>query len=358
MTPMRTTTTAPEEHEAAGPDPLALHDAERDAHDRRRERGDDHRPDDRGRGVGQHARRRDDPREHEHRPERRLLGPGVPRPEVEVVGELVEGAPLVLGQDAVPQTDVHGAEYAGTAARLPRPGGTRRAGRLASRRCSGRTRVPSSTGGRHGPVSHRQQHSSPWSPSVGSLGPRGLLRRHPSRPRCRPEPVDARRPATPIASASPTGVPVDQRASPTAPASAPAGFSLDDVTSAGFPDLGGDLGGIGVVRVGRHTGYDRVVWQFPAPGGPTYQVHYVDEPTADGSGDVVDVRGDAYLEADDHARSASRPTAHRSPRTPPASSIAGTVDRPGAARLRRLRGLRPGLRRRARPASARSRSPC
>ena len=51
----------PPEHEPAGPDPLALHDAQRDAHDRRRERGDDHRADDRRRGVGDDAGGRDEP---------------------------------------------------------------------------------------------------------------------------------------------------------------------------------------------------------------------------------------------------------------------------------------------------------
>jgi hypothetical protein len=76
----------------------------------------------------------------------------------------------------------------------------------------------------------------------------------------------------------------------------PPGFSLDEVTSPTFPDLGGDLGGIGVVRVGHHPTYDRVVWQFPGSGRPTYRVHYVDQPIADGSGDVVKVAGDAYLE--------------------------------------------------------------
>jgi hypothetical protein len=76
----------------------------------------------------------------------------------------------------------------------------------------------------------------------------------------------------------------------------PAGFSLDEVTSPRYPDLGGDLGAIGAVRVGRHTGYDRVVWQFPGSGRPAFQVHYVDQPLGDGSGDPVDVAGDAYLE--------------------------------------------------------------
>ena len=74
------------------------------------------------------------------------------------------------------------------------------------------------------------------------------------------------------------------------------GFSTDDVSSSTFPDMGGDLGGVGVVRVGRHSAFDRVVWEFPGSGRPTFRVRYVDEPRADGSGDPVDVRGDAYLE--------------------------------------------------------------
>ena len=93
--------------------------------------------------------------------------------------------------------------------------------------------------------------------------------------------------------ASPTSSP---SASPTTTASVPPGFSLDEVTSPTFPNLGGDLGSIGVVRVGHHPTYDRVVWQFPGSGRPTYRVHYVDQPIADGSGAVVKVAGDAYLE--------------------------------------------------------------
>ncbi len=42
---------------------------------------------------------------------------------------------------------------------------------------------------------------------------------------------------------------------------------------------------VGIVRVGRHSGYDRVVWEFPGAGLPTYRVRYVDTPIADGSGD-------------------------------------------------------------------------
>ncbi len=128
-----------------------------------------------------------------------------------------------------------------------------------------------------------------------------------------PSPSPTASPSSPSPTASPTGSP-----------SVPAGFSLDDATSPRFPNLGGDLGGIGIVRVGRHTGYDRVVWQFTGKGRPTYQVRYVEEPTADGSGDVVDVRGDAYLEV--LITTVGIPAAGTAPpKDASASSIAGTV---------------------------------
>ena len=113
-------------------------------------------------------------------------------------------------------------------------------------------------------------------------------------------------------------------ASPSSPASVPAGFSLDEVSSATFPNPGGDIGAIGLVRVGRHTGYDRVVWQFPGSGRPTYQVRYVTTPTADGSGDLVDVAGDAYLEVMITSVGVPAASAPR-PGTASAASIAGTV---------------------------------
>ncbi len=101
---------------------------------------------------------------------------------------------------------------------------------------------------------------------------------------------------SPSASAS-TGTPTpSSSASPSGTASVPAGFSLDEVRSAAFPKLGPDLGTEGAVRVGHHAGFDRVVWEFSGPDTPNYQVHYVDQPLGDGSGDPVDVAGDAYLE--------------------------------------------------------------
>ena len=50
------------------------------------------------------------------------------------------------------------------------------------------------------------------------------------------------------------------------------------------------------VRVARHEGYDRVVFELSGSGMPGWQVEYVDVPTSQGSGDVVDVPGEARLQ--------------------------------------------------------------
>ena len=141
-------------------------------------------------------------------------------------------------------------------------------------------------------------------------------------------------------SPSPSGTAASPNASPTTsppapttssppptsapPPTVPAGYSLDGRTSPTFPNLGGDLGGIGRVRVGHHEGYDRVVWEFPGSGRPTYQVHYVDTPLGDGSGDPVPVRGEAFVEV--LITTVGVPAAG-TPRPPdaPASALAGTV---------------------------------
>lgn len=118
-------------------------------------------------------------------------------------------------------------------------------------------------------------------------------------PRASPSPSVATSSAAPTVTPTASATPEPSASSPAAtatPTAVPAGFAVTDVMSARFPDLGGDLGGVGIVRVGRHSGYDRVVWEFPGPGAPTYRVRYVDTPIADGSGDVVAVTGDAFLE--------------------------------------------------------------
>lgn len=50
------------------------------------------------------------------------------------------------------------------------------------------------------------------------------------------------------------------------------------------------------VRIGRHDGYDRVVWEFSAGDRPRLWVQYVDEATEPGSGRTVDVAGEATIQ--------------------------------------------------------------
>jgi hypothetical protein len=50
------------------------------------------------------------------------------------------------------------------------------------------------------------------------------------------------------------------------------------------------------VRTGSHDGYDRVVFEFAGSGTPGWQAEYVDGPTAQGSGDPVEVPGEATLQ--------------------------------------------------------------
>jgi hypothetical protein len=50
------------------------------------------------------------------------------------------------------------------------------------------------------------------------------------------------------------------------------------------------------VRIGRHEGFDRVVFAFRGNGVPGFRVEYVNPPIhQDASGDVVEVDGDAFL---------------------------------------------------------------
>lgn len=51
------------------------------------------------------------------------------------------------------------------------------------------------------------------------------------------------------------------------------------------------------VRVGRNTGFERIVFEFAGDGHPGYRIRWVDGPiTEDASGEVVDVAGPAHLE--------------------------------------------------------------
>lgn len=50
------------------------------------------------------------------------------------------------------------------------------------------------------------------------------------------------------------------------------------------------------IRVGRHDGFDRVVLEMGGTGTPGWDVRYVDEASSQGSGNPVEVAGDAVLQ--------------------------------------------------------------
>ena len=50
------------------------------------------------------------------------------------------------------------------------------------------------------------------------------------------------------------------------------------------------------VRAARHEGFDRVVFELAGTGTPGWSVEYVDTPSSQGRGDVVDVPGAAQLQ--------------------------------------------------------------
>jgi hypothetical protein len=81
-------------------------------------------------------------------------------------------------------------------------------------------------------------------------------------------------------------------AEPTAAPDAPGGGTA---LSTGEPE-GGPLT-VTEVRVARQDGYDRVVFELDGDAGgvPGWRVEYVDDPRRDGSGEPVDVDGEAVL---------------------------------------------------------------
>jgi hypothetical protein len=50
------------------------------------------------------------------------------------------------------------------------------------------------------------------------------------------------------------------------------------------------------IRIGRHDGFDRVVFEVDGTGAPGWEVRYVDDPASQGSGDPVEVEGAAVLQ--------------------------------------------------------------
>ncbi|MEL7974403.1 hypothetical protein AAG589_00945 [Isoptericola sp. F-RaC21] len=112
---------------------------------------------------------------------------------------------------------------------------------------------------------------------------------------------------------SPAPSPADEgSASPeTSPAASPSDVPLDDTTgdepATDEPFLGDPTPDtadpsadaalvVTDVRVGRHSGFDRVVFDLEGEGAPGWRVEYVDAAADDGSGDPVRVDGDGVLQ--------------------------------------------------------------
>lgn len=89
---------------------------------------------------------------------------------------------------------------------------------------------------------------------------------------------------TSTATAAPTEAPADEQL--------PA-FSQDAVEGSEQGD--GQLLST-TVRLGVHDDYDRVVFDLEGTGTPGYRVDYVDQAVQDGSGQIIDVAGDAILQ--------------------------------------------------------------
>ncbi|WP_133176572.1 AMIN-like domain-containing (lipo)protein [Nocardioides currus] len=130
--------------------------------------------------------------------------------------------------------------------------------------------------------------------------------------------------STPSSPSSTPAEPTPTAETPTPTTSPPSGFSLDDVIPPGPPKSGGYVGAVGTVRVGHHPDFDRAVWQFRGRGKPVVVVRYVDEPLAEGSGDRIDIRGEAYLQVD-ISRVGIPPVDQPAPANASDESLAGTV---------------------------------
>ena len=98
--------------------------------------------------------------------------------------------------------------------------------------------------------------------------------------------------ASTVASPSPQAEPTPEPEQPSPTATA------DGSTAAQESDPEGGPLTVVEVRAARQEGFDRVVLELAGrePGVPGYRVEYVDDPTRQGSGDPVDVAGDAVLQ--------------------------------------------------------------
>ncbi|MBW8767342.1 MAG: hypothetical protein JF630_14330 [Geodermatophilales bacterium] len=82
---------------------------------------------------------------------------------------------------------------------------------------------------------------------------------------------------------------------PSSATSSPPAFpaNLDPDTADASPDARVTVSNI---RVGVHDGFDRVVLEVGGAGTPGWDVRYVDQATSQGSGEPIDIAGDAVLQ--------------------------------------------------------------
>lgn len=108
-------------------------------------------------------------------------------------------------------------------------------------------------------------------------------------------PTSATAPAT--AEASPQEAPSPEPTEAAAATAAPQASTFPADTSADRAQPTGGPLTVTAVRVARQAGYDRIVFELAGKtaGQPGWNVEYVDSPTQQGSGDPVDVDGEAVL---------------------------------------------------------------
>ncbi len=105
-----------------------------------------------------------------------------------------------------------------------------------------------------------------------------------------PLPPVANATATPSSTAPAATARPSAGGSPTCTPAFPANTARDDSRESGEPL------GLQSVTTGAQPGYDRVVYRFAGGTGvPGWRVEYDDAPASDGSGDPVEVAGDATL---------------------------------------------------------------